>query len=142
MTPAYRSEAITCEAAAAVANASIEHARQSGFKICVAVVDASGVLTAFLRMPGAPLPSSDIAVDKAYTAVSFGVSTAALGEAMTHHSAAVQAGVPLRPRVVLFGGGLPIMRGDTCIGAVGVSGATEEQDIQCAERGREALAQW
>ena len=140
MSPASPRHSVTCEAAAAVAEACIQQARELGLKVCAAVVDSSGILTAFLRMPGAPFHSADIAIDKAYTAASFGVPTGVLGEAMKHHSAAVQAGVPLRPRVILFGGGLPLELNGVCIGAVGVSGASEDEDIQCAERGRKALA--
>ena len=120
MTPASPRHSVTCEAAAAVAEACVEHARGQGLKICAAVVDSSGVLTAFLRMPGAPFHSADIAIDKAYTAASFGVPSGLLGQAMQQHSAAVQAGVPLRPRVILFGGGVPLELNGECIGAVGV----------------------
>lgn len=140
MTTSSLQEMITCEAAAEAVRAYTEHARASGLKVCAAVVDASGILTAFLRMPGAPFHSADIAVDKAYTAASFSLPSDQLGDAMKQHSAAVQQGLPLRPRVVLFGGGLPIRNGDACIGAVGVSGASEAQDIECASRGCEAAA--
>lgn len=140
MTPASPRHSVTCEAATAVVEACVEHARGLGLKICAAVVDSSGILTAFLRMPGAPFHSADIAIDKAYTAASFGVPSGALGEVMQQHSAAVQAGVPLRPRVILFGGGVPLELNGSCIGAVGVSGASEEEDVQCAEHGRKVLA--
>jgi uncharacterized protein GlcG (DUF336 family) len=140
MTPASHRQSVTCEAAAAVVEACVEQARRQGLKICAAVVDSSGILTAFLRMPGAPFHSADIAIDKAYTAASFGVPTGTLGEVMKHHSAAVQAGVPLRPRVILFGGGLPLEVNGECIGAVGVSGASEDEDVQCAQYGRTALS--
>lgn len=139
MSPARPQDTITCEAAADVVRACVDEAVSAGIRVCAAVVDPSGVLVAFLRMPGAPLHSTDIAVDKAYTAASFGVRTDQLGEALRQHSPAVQSGIPLRPRVILFGGGIPLMNGGSCIGAVGVSGATEDQDVQCAERGLGAL---
>lgn len=132
-------QTITCEAAATVVQACIVKAEALSLTVCASVVDASGVLTAFLRMPGAPFHSADIATDKAYTAASFKVATGQLGELMKQHSEAVQSGVVLRPRVILFGGGIPLMSGDSCIGAVGVSGASEAEDIQCAEHGCEAL---
>lgn len=139
MKVAINYENITWEAAALAARASVEHALSLGVNVCVAVVDRSGLLMAFLRMPGAPLHSTDIATDKAYTAASFGVPTGVLGQALSQHSLAVQSGVPLQARVVLFGGGLALKRGEICIGAIGVSGASEDQDIACAERGRDAL---
>lgn len=139
MDSATSQAVITCEAAQDVVRACVDHARASGLKVCAAVVDSSGLLTAFLRMPGAPFHSSEIAIDKAYTAASFGIPNAQLGQWLQQHSAAVQQGVPLRPRMVLFGGGVPLHHGEALIGAVGVSGATEEQDIECAQRGRDVL---
>ena len=50
----------------------------------------------------------------------------------------LQAGMVERPRVVTFGGGVPIFEGDILIGAVGVSGVSEEEDIACAQAGIEA----
>jgi len=51
----------------------------------------------------------------------------------------LQAGIVERPRVVTFGGGLPIFEGDDLIGAVGVSGGSEEEDIACAQAGIDAI---
>lgn len=130
---------ITDTAAARAVDAAVEHARAAGLNVCVAVVDACGLLTAFRRMPGAPLHSSDIAVDKAYTAASFGMATSRWAEVLPKYSAAVQQGVPLRARMTLFGGGLPIVHDGMVIGAVGVSGADESQDEECARRGCDAI---
>jgi len=40
---------------------------------------------------------------------------------------------------VAFGGGLPIAVDGECIGAIGVSGASEEQDEACAQIGLDAI---
>ena len=61
-------------AAHACVGAAVKAAGVLGLRVNVAVVDAGGVLAAFLRMPGAPLHSVDIAIDKAYTAASFGLA--------------------------------------------------------------------
>jgi len=81
---------IGCEAAAAVAQAAVAAAREQGARINVAVVDRAGLLCAFLRMPDAPLHSIDIAIDKAYTAASFGLATSRWTEVLAEHSAAVR----------------------------------------------------
>ncbi len=130
---------ISWEAAAEVARGAIEHACSQGLKVCAAVVDRHGSLMSLLRVPGAPFHSTGIATDKAYTAASFGLATGEWGKVLPTLSETVQQGVPLQPRVVLFGGGIPIMHEGSCIGAVGVSGATEDQDIECARKGLEAL---
>lgn len=119
--------------------AAVQAAQALGVRINVAVVDASGVLAAFLRMPGAPLHSVDIAIDKAYTAVSFGLATSQWQAALQQHSAAVREGLVLRPRFVAFGGGLPIIESGQRIGGIGVSGGSEQEDEACAQAALVAL---
>jgi uncharacterized protein GlcG (DUF336 family) len=103
------------------------------------VVDAGGTLAAFLRMPGAPLHSVDIAIDKAYTAVSFGLATSQWNAALQQHSSAVREGIVLRPRFVAFGGGVPVLASGQRIGGIGVSGGSEHEDEVCAHAGLAAL---
>lgn len=73
---------ITAEAANAAVVAAVAQAQKLGIRINAAVTDASGVLAAFLRMPGAFLHSVDIAIDKAYTAAGFGFATAQWAEVL------------------------------------------------------------
>jgi uncharacterized protein GlcG (DUF336 family) len=130
---------LAAEAAHAAAGAAMAEAERLGVRVNVALVDAGGVLAAFLRMPGAPLHSVDIAIDKAYTAASFGLPTSRWSEILQGHSAAVRAGLPLRPRFVAFGGGLPVLDEGAVVGGIGVSGASEEQDEAIARAGLMAL---
>jgi uncharacterized protein GlcG (DUF336 family) len=127
------------EAAAAAVAAAVRRAEETGTKVNVAVVDAGGNLAAFLRMPGAFLHSIDIAIDKAYTAAGFGLSTGAWTEALMAHSPAVRSGIPMRPRMVCFGGGLPLRHEGRLIGGIGVSGGSEQEDEACAGAGVTAI---
>lgn len=140
MPVAISESSISLEAAARISKAAVEHALGQGLKVCAAVVDRHGSLISLLRVPGAPFHSTDIAMDKAYTAASFGLPTGEWAKVLPNHSAAVQQGVPLRPRMVLFGGGIPVIHEGDCIGAVGVSGASEDQDVECAQKGLAAIA--
>ena len=90
-------------------------------------------------MPGAFLHAIEIAIDKAYTAAGFGLPTAAWTEALEMHSPAVRSGLPLRPRMVCFGGGLPLRHDGRLIGGIGVSGGSEPQDEACARAGLSAI---
>lgn len=130
---------ITWEAASAAAQAAVRHAEKNGWRINVAVVDRGGNLMSFLRMPGAFLHSIDIAIDKAYTAASFGFPTkdwmAAVG-----HDDGMKFGFSAQPRLIVFGGGLPVkVDGGEWIGGIGVSGASEAQDEECARAGLNAI---
>lgn len=119
--------------------AAVAHAASLGVRINVAVVDSGGNLAAFLRMPGAFLHSIDIAIDKAYTAASFGLPTSQWHAALQQHSDAVREGIVRRPRFVGFGGGLPMVENGQRIGGIGVSGGSEEQDEACAQAGLSAI---
>jgi uncharacterized protein GlcG (DUF336 family) len=127
------------EAAQAAVLASVRHAQSLGIAVNAAVVDRSGLTVAFLRMPGAPLHSIEIAIDKAYTSASFGLPTDRWDEVLKQHSTALARGLPLRPRFVMFGGGLPIVVQGERAGGIGVSGGSEEQDADCARAGLIAL---
>lgn len=139
MSVAVAQSTIGWEAAATAARAAVAHALHLNACVNVAVVDNSGVLVAFLRMPGAPLHSVDIAIDKAYTAVSFGLATSQWHGALQGHSAAVREGIVLRPRFVGFGGGLPMLEAGQRIGGIGVSGGSEQEDEACAQAGLAAI---
>ncbi len=98
----------------------------------LAVVDSAGVLITHTRMDGAWPGSVDIAIDKAWAARAFEMTT----EALSHFGQAGQHGFGINTtnqgRVVIFGGGMPIRIGGNVIGAVGASGGTVEQDIAVA----------
>lgn len=138
MKTSVEQRTITAEAANAAVLAAVAKAAELGIRINVAVADAGGTLAAFLRMPGAFLPSVDIAIDKARTAVGFGFTTSQWPELLREDDA-LRWGMPQRPGVVVFGGGLPIREGDALIGGIGVSGGSAEQDEICARAGLAAL---
>ncbi len=139
VTPVAVTQQVISAAAVSVAlEAAVAHAERIGVRINVAVADSGGNLAGFLRMPGAFLQSIDIAIDKAYTASGFGFSTK---DWMKHigHDEGMKLGFSARPRLVVFGGGLPIRAGGALIGGIGVSGASEAQDEECARAALDAI---
>ena len=126
------------EAAQAAARAAVAKAESLAIRINVALVDRAGLPMAFLRMSGAPLHSISIAEDKAYTAASFGLSTGGW-ETVLGDNFELRQGLAGRDRLVMFGGGLPVMVDGTCVGGIGVSGGSEAQDEICARAGLAAL---
>lgn len=130
---------ITAEAAAAACSAAVAHAAGCGWKINVAVVDRGGNLMAFLRQPGAFIHSIQIAIDKAYTSASFGFPTKAWMGAIGHDDG-MKLGFANQPRLIVFGGGVPVPGdGGEWIGGIGVSGASEAEDEECARAGLAAI---
>lgn len=129
---------ISAEAASLALQAAVAHAKQIGVRINVAVADSGGNLAGFLRMPGAFVQSIDIAIDKAYTAAGFGFSTKDW-MSIVGHDEGMKLGFSARPRLVVFGGGLPIRSADGLIGGIGVSGASEAQDEECARAALKAI---
>ena len=89
-------------------------------------------------MDGAPLLSVDLAQDKAYTAVSFGIATDAWFDFIKDDPPLLH-GIVKTPRLVVFGGGYPLQDGDELIGGIGVSGGHYEQDMKVATAGVDAL---
>ncbi|MFL7839293.1 MAG: GlcG/HbpS family heme-binding protein [Candidatus Promineifilaceae bacterium] len=99
----------------------------------VAVVDAQGELIAFLRTDGCRLPSINIAINKAYSAAREQKPSKEIG------LASVEEGFPMTNfgdlRYTAWGGGVPIVYDGQVIGAVGVSGLPEAEDMILAELG-------
>jgi uncharacterized protein GlcG (DUF336 family) len=138
MQVAVNQPGISWEAASTAAQAAVRYAERMGWKINVAVVDRGGNLMSFLRIPGAFIHSIDIAIDKAYTSASFGFPTKAWMGAIGHDEG-MKFGFSNQPRLIVFGGGLPIKIGDDWIGGIGVSGASESEDEECARQGLLAI---
>ncbi len=99
----------------------------------IAVADAHGELIAFLRTDGCKLPSINIAINKAFTAARERRPTLAVGAESREKPFPMTNFGDLR--YVAWGGGLPVVYRGEVIGAVGVSGLSEEEDIALAQIG-------
>lgn len=129
---------ISAEAAWQAIQAAEAKAREINVAMVIAVVDESGILKAFSRMDGAPLLSVDIAKDKAYTAVAFGLPTHEWFN-FIKDDAPLLHGITKTPRLIVFGGGYPLKADGQVIGGIGVSGGHYSHDMQVAEAGAAAI---
>jgi uncharacterized protein GlcG (DUF336 family) len=135
MADTFPKASISTELARRMVDAAEAQAKEMGIPFVIAIVDESGVLKAFSRMDGAALLSVQVAQDKAYTAVGFGLSTDGWFDFIKDDaplSAGATAGID---RLVVFGGGFPIDIDGTRVGAIGVSGAHWSQDMEVAQAG-------
>jgi glc operon protein GlcG len=111
----------------------------AGFAMCICVVDTAGEPVVAVRMDGAPRLSASIAADKAWTVTSFaGMPTSAWWGAIKDDPTLVH-GITNTPRLIIFGGGEPLMVDGQLVGAIGVSGGTSEQDADIAQAAAAAL---
>src|SRR5499427_10231176 len=126
-------DSLTLEDAKRMLTAAEAKAASLGIAYNIAIVDAGGHLVAFVRQDGVLIGSIDLAIDKAMTARFFDKTTSEL-------ATLAQSGKPLfgiqesnAGKVVIFGGGVPVILDGTIVGAVGASAGTVEQDIAVAE---------
>ncbi len=128
---------ITMGAAIEVIDGCVTEARDLGVAIVVSVLDPAGLPVAFARMDGAPMLSLDIAADKAWSVSAFGQPTTWWAETIAAEPAL--SALANNNRLMPVPGGVPLLFEGDVIGAVGVSGATGEQDHQIAEAGAATL---
>jgi uncharacterized protein GlcG (DUF336 family) len=139
MAATFDRSSVTAELAKAVIAAAERKAQEMGHPFVIAVVDDSGVLKAFSRMDGAALLSVQVAQDKAYTAVGFGMPSHGWYDFVKDDPPLAMGAAPGIDRLIVFGGGYPITIGGTVVGAIGVSGGHYSQDMQVAQAGLSAV---
>ena len=110
----------------------IEKASQMDVRVALVVVDEFGQLVQLDRMDGASLMAPDIAEAKAVTAVNFKRPTGELSQLADGVVRTIDDVVNFK--VVALAGGVPIFDGGELKGAIGVSGATAQQDEEVAKQ--------
>ena len=128
---------ISLEMAKKAASAAAAEARKNGWFMAIAVTEPSGDLVYFEKMDNTQFGSINIALGKARTAAKFKRPSKvfqdllAKGDNFTY-LLGLEGAMPVQ-------GGLPIVVDGKIVGAIGISGATGDQDSQCAVAGLEAL---
>lgn len=120
--------------------AAHKHAGDLGVRVTVAVVDEGGLLQALGRMDGAPPLSAQIAESKAVAAALWHRDGESLASVQRDRPAFFEAvGRLVRMPIIPALGSALIRRDGKVLGAVGVSGALPEQDLDCAQAGLATL---
>ena len=139
MADTFAKPSITSDLAHRVIAAAEAKAAEMGHPFVIAIVDESGVLKSFSRMDGAALLSVQIAQDKAYTAIGFGMPTDGWHD-FIKDDPPLALGAPAGiDRLVIFGGGYPITIDGKVAGGIGVSGGHYTQDMEVARAGLSAV---
>jgi len=134
---------LTLAGARAILNAAEQKAREIKVPQNIAVVDEGGHLLAFARMDGAKLSSVEVALTKARAAA---LRRAPTGPAPSQGEPSIllSLGLPLATegKLTCIRGGLPLVVDGQCVGGIGVSAGTEDEDVAVAQAGVEALARF
>lgn len=111
-------------------------AAEMGVQAVIAVYNSGANPVAVHVMDNAYIASYDVAVNKAYTSAALKMSTLTLKDLSQPGGALYGIQNTNQGRIVIFGGGEPLYYKDKLIGALGVSGGSEEQDSKLAEFGK------
>jgi glc operon protein GlcG len=139
----HNNVSLMLEGARAILAAAEKKANESNVPMNIAIVDAGGHLLVFARMDGVKLSSIQVALTKAVSAALRGTAT---GPSPSESAPSVMLSLGLSlatdGKLTCIRGGLPLSVGGQCVGAIGVSGGTEDEDVQVAQAGVEALAKF
>jgi uncharacterized protein GlcG (DUF336 family) len=122
-----------------IIDAAEKKAKEIGQPMNIAVVDEGANLISHIRMDNSWIGSINIAINKAFTARAFNISTKELAENSQPGDQFYGIHVSNHDRVMIFAGGIPLKdsKGEV-IGAIGVSGGSGVQDQAVAEAGASA----
>lgn len=128
---------LTIEAAKAIATVAEKAAHEAGLRLVIAIVDDGGHLVLLHRDDNAQVGSVEIATLKARTAVLFRRHSRDFQNVIQSEGRfellCIPNGIPLD-------GGVLLKQGDEIIGAIGVSGATDEEDGDIGRIGAAVLS--
>lgn len=133
----YQQQHLAHQDAQAIIIAVQSELEAAGKGAAVAVVDSQGELLAFLRTDGCPLPSINIAIHKAFTAARERRPSRDIGQASRDEAFPMTNFGDLR--YTGWGGGVPVVVDGQVVGAVGVSGLPEAEDMALAELGAQGM---
>lgn len=132
-------EIMSLQLAVKLIEAVEQKALEMGMRVVIAVSDASGRPVAVHCMDNAYHGSFDVALNKTYTATAFQMSTSELSRLCQPGQDLYGLQFSNDGKVMILGGGEPLMVGNTMIGALGVSGGTAVQDTELAAYGKAML---
>ena len=116
-----------------------EKAASMGVNVVIAVADQAGRPVAVQCMDGAYIASFDIALNKSFTSASLKMSTETLSGLSQPGQSLYGIQLTNDGKIVIFGGGEPLMADGRIIGALGVSGGSAEEDTAIAAYGKKVF---
>jgi uncharacterized protein GlcG (DUF336 family) len=130
---------LTTDAILSLLSSAIGRARQLDRRVWVAVADGSGQIVGLVGCDGAPRISRQVAQDKAFTAAVTGMPTRAWKDYLESIPASEREIIARHDGYIGADGGFPIFDGELLAGAIGASGANQEEDAEIARAGLTAI---
>jgi uncharacterized protein GlcG (DUF336 family) len=135
---------LSLDAALEAASAALAHCRKDGTQVTVTVLDHAGRTKVVVRDDGAALHSVEHSYRKAYTALTYRMSSGEYGKRAAANFPA-SAGPIRLPNITTSAGALPIRAGTAVVGAIGISGTPGSKggggaDEACAQAGIDRIA--
>lgn len=118
-----------------------QKAKEMGVKAVVAVSNTAARPVAVECMDDSYIASYDVAVNKAFTVVALKMSTIALKGLSQPGQSLYGIQFTNQGKIVIFGGGDPLVYNKKIIGGIGVSGGSEQQDTELSAYGASILPQ-
>jgi uncharacterized protein GlcG (DUF336 family) len=115
-----------------------EEAESRDLSLAAAVVDSGGHVLASQRMDGTALGAMQLALGKAFTAVSWATPSGEFSRS-TQPGGDDWGWNSTDPRIVVYAGGIPLLADGELVGAVGASGGAASEDEECVVAAASAL---
>ena len=114
--------------------AGVAHAQRMGVAVTIAIVDDGGYACRLYRSDGTGAMTPAVALAKARTAALMRAPSGALTTRLKDEPELLRL-----TDYLPMPGGLPVRHEGACVGGVGVSGGTAEQDVAVAQAALDAL---
>ena len=128
-----KKDSVTLAQANKLISLVMKKAEEMGVKAVVAVADRHANPISVQCMDDAYIASYDIAVNKAYTVTALKMPTTNLKKLAAPGGDLYGIQFTNGGKIVIFGGGEPLMENGILVGSVGVSGGSEAEDAYLAE---------
>ena len=128
---------VSLENAKKAADLAVAEAHKNNWNIAVAIVNPDGGLIYFEKLDNTQNASGQVAINKAKSAAIYKRPTKAFEDQLAAGGDGVR--VLRLEGAIPVEGGVPLVMDGKIVGAIGVSGATSAQDLQCANAGAQGL---
>ncbi|MDF2986393.1 MAG: cob(I)yrinic acid a,c-diamide adenosyltransferase [Eubacterium sp.] len=134
------SDRLNLDSAKRIAGEIEREAERNGLNAVIAIADEGANLILLNKMDSSFIASIDVAMNKAYTSAALKMTTEEVGRLCREGSSLYGLQYTNNGRIVIFAGGVPLIRNSTVLGGLGVSGGTAEQDKMLAEYGAKVFS--